>query len=69
MITIDNVMVEHCSDVILSLTHMVPDFKTFLRFDDLYAKPSKLNLDRYIKLKAPVMYLRRELIKIPFTDL
>lgn len=34
-ITIDNFMLEQCSDVILSLTHLVPDFKTVLRFGDL----------------------------------
>ena len=48
---------------------MVPDFKTVLRFDDLYAKPSNLNLERYVRHKTPLMYLRRELIKLPFTDL
>ena len=61
-------MVEQCSDVIISLTQLIPDFKTVLRFDDLSAKPGKLNLERYIRNKAPIMYLRRQLIKHPFTD-
>ena len=58
-ITIDNFMLEQCSDVILSLTHLVPDFKTVLRFGDLKIKPSSLNLERYVRHKAPIMYLRR----------
>lgn len=68
-ITIDNFMLEQCSDVILSLTHLVPDFKTVLRFGDLKPKPSNVNLERYICHWAPIMYLRRNLIRKPYTDL
>ena len=34
-IKVDNLTVELCSDVIVTLTNLVPDFKTVLRFDCL----------------------------------
>lgn len=37
-------MIEESSDIIISLTQMIPDFKTVLRFEDLSPKPPKLNL-------------------------
>ena len=49
-IQIDNLTVEQCSDVIVSLTQMVPDFKTVFRYEDLYNKPPKLNLEKKIRL-------------------
>ena len=42
---------------------MIPDFKTVLRFDDLYPKPASLNLERYIKNRAPLLYLKNEIIR------
>jgi hypothetical protein len=43
-IQIENFTIEQCSDVIVNITNMVPDFKTVLRFDDLYNKPDKVDL-------------------------
>lgn len=48
-IKIENLTVEQCSDVIVSLTHYVPDFKTVLRFDDLSNKPEKIDLEKVVK--------------------
>ena len=62
-IKVDNFMIEECSDAIFSLTQMIPDFKTVLRFDDLYPKPASLNLERYIKNRAPLLYLKNEIIR------
>lgn len=35
---------EQCSDVIVSLTKLVPDFKTLMRYEDLHEKPDDVNL-------------------------
>lgn len=43
-IQIENFTIEQCSDVIVNITNMVPDFKTVLRFDDVYSKPDKVDL-------------------------
>lgn len=43
-ITVDDVTSEQCSDVILSLSHIVPDFRIFFRYDDLYPKPPSLDI-------------------------
>lgn len=64
---IDNFLTEQCSDVLLSITHLVPDFRTVLRFGDLRIKPVNFNLERYVRSRAPLMYIRREIIKLPFT--
>ena len=45
-IKVDNLIVEQCSDVIVSLTGLVPDFKTVLRYDDLHPKPDRLDLQK-----------------------
>jgi hypothetical protein len=58
-IKVDNLTVELCSDVIVTLTNLVPDFKTVLRFDDLFIKPSKLDLQKRMKYYAPLLYLRK----------
>ena len=56
----DNLTCEQCSDVIVSITQIVPDFRTVLRFSDLHMKP--LNMDIYRKgktrtrLKSKTMY-------------
>lgn len=47
---------------------MIPDFKTVLRFEDLAPKPAKLNLERYVRNRAPIMYLRRQFCRHPYTD-
>lgn len=48
-IKIDNLTVEQCSDVIVSFSNLVPDFKTVLRFDDLYNKPGGLDLEKKVR--------------------
>jgi len=58
----DNLTCEQCSDVIVSITQIVPDFRTVLRFNDLHVKPSKLDLEKKIRYKAPLYYLREEII-------
>jgi hypothetical protein len=48
-IVVDNLTVEQCSDVIVSLTHLVPDFKTVLRYDDLFFKPIGKDLEKRVR--------------------
>jgi hypothetical protein len=48
-ILVDNLTVEQCSDVIVSITHLVPDFKTVLRYDDLFIKPPEKNLEKRVR--------------------
>mmetsp|Transcript_8327 Transcript_8327/g.13925 ORF Transcript_8327/g.13925 Transcript_8327/m.13925 type:complete len:349 (-) Transcript_8327:1193-2239(-) len=57
-IKIDNLTVEQCSDVIVSLTKIVPDFKTVLRYDDLFNKPASVNLEKKIRYQSALYYLR-----------
>lgn len=66
-IKVDNLIVEQCSDVLISLTRLVPDFKTIMRYEDLFAKPDNLDLQKKVRFQAPLYYLRNQLIKTPFT--
>ena len=50
---------EQCSDVIVSFSNLVPDFKTVLRFDDIYNKPLKLDLEKRVKYQAPLYYIKK----------
>ena len=57
-IKVDNLIIEQCSDVLISLTRLVPDFKTIMRYEDLYVKPDHLDLQKKIRFQAPLYYLR-----------
>jgi len=46
---------------------LVPDFKTLMRYDDLYDKPDEINLQKRIRLQAPLYYLRNQIVKSGFT--
>lgn len=48
-IKVDNLTVEQCSDVMVSFSNLVPDFKTILRFDDLYNKPGCIDLEKKVR--------------------
>ena len=53
----------------VSLTKLIPDFKTPLRFDDIKIKPAKLNLEKKIRHYAPLYYLRKQIVKSgPYTE-
>ena len=68
-IKVDDLTVEQCSDVLVSLTKLIPDFKTPLRFDDLKIKPGKLDLEKKIRHYAPLYYLRSQIVKSgPYTE-
>lgn len=54
----DNLTCEQCSDVIVSITQLVPDFRTVLRFSDLHAKPTKMDLQKRVRYQAALFYLR-----------
>jgi hypothetical protein len=41
----------------------VPDFKTVLRFDDLFNKPANLNLEKKVRYQAPLYYIRKQIVK------
>ena len=55
---IDNFTVEQCSDIILSLTEIVPDFAIMFHYDDLYPKPADIDLHRKASHQASLYYLR-----------
>jgi len=68
-ITIDNSTVEQCSDVIVSLTKIVPDYAIYFRYDDLFPKPAGMDLERRVRLQAPLFYLRNQVVKhSPYSD-
>ena len=46
----------------MSITQIVPDFRTVLRFNDLHVKPGKLDIEKKVRYKAPLYYLREEII-------
>ena len=58
-IKVENFTIEQCSDVIVNITNMVPDYKTVLRFDDLFYKNEKIDLQKKMKYYAPLLYLRK----------
>ena len=58
-IKVDNLTLEQCSDVIVSFSNLVPDFKTVLRFDDLFNKPSRMDLEKKVRYQAPLYYIRK----------
>lgn len=66
-IKVDNLTVEQCSDVIVSLTNLVPDFKTLMRYEDLHSKPDEFDIQKRIRLQAPLYYLRNQIVKSGFT--
>ena len=37
---VESATLELCSDVIISMTQLVPDFKILTRYDDLYSMPA-----------------------------
>ena len=47
---------------------MVPDYKTVLRFDDLFYKNEKVDLQKKMKYCAPLLYLRKQIVKNKFTN-
>lgn len=47
---------------------MVPDYKTVLRFDDLFYKNEKIDLQKKMKYYAPLLYLRKQIVKSKFTN-
>lgn len=54
-------MVEICNEVIQSQTMLLPEFRAFFRYEDLYnCKP---NLSRKIELYAPIWAIKKQMIK------
>lgn len=66
-IKVDNLTIEQCSDVIVSLTRLVPDFKTLMRYEDLHSKPDDFDLQKRVRLQAPLYYLRNQIVKSGYT--
>ena len=62
-IKIDNLTVEQCSDVIVSMTNMIPDFRAVLRYDDLKSKPKYMDIQKVLRRQAPLYYLKTQLIR------
>lgn len=65
-VSVNTLIVEHCSDVILNLTRLVPDYGNLARYDDLFTNPFRLkntcSLYRKIKLWVPLFYVKEKLI-------
>ena len=57
---------EQSSDVIVSLTKIVPDFGNLVRYDDLFSNPYRLtdsgSLYRKINLWVPLYYVKTKMI-------
>ena len=56
----DNVTFEICSEVIISMSQIVPDFGIVFRFDDLYAKPADMDLAKRIAHQATLYFVMKE---------
>jgi len=54
--------------VIVSLTNIVPDFRSVFRYDDLFNKPAKCNLEKMVRFQAPLFYLRNQIVKSKFSE-
>jgi hypothetical protein len=67
-IRVENLLIEQCSDIVVSLIQIIPDFKTVLRYDDLHPKSAKLDLEKMIKRQTPLFYLRKEIIRSKYSD-
>lgn len=65
---VDNLTVEQCSDVLVSMANLIPDYRTILRYDDIHQKPSKVNLETRVRMLAPIYYLRNQIVKSKFTS-
>jgi hypothetical protein len=48
-ILVDNLVFEGCSEVIVSLSQILPDFGIVFRYEDLYSKPGSLDLEKRLK--------------------
>ena len=48
-IKVDNLTVEQCSDVIVSMANLIPDYRTVLRYGDLYKKPGNLDIQKRLR--------------------
>ena len=56
-LTLHNTYIEICNEIVKSQTQLIPEFKSFFRYTDLY--PCRSNLDTMIEQQA-VLYLVRE---------
>ena len=59
-ITIKNMFVELCSEMLSNITHLIPEFKALHRYKDL--TPSRANLERSIELWTPIYLLKKALL-------
>lgn len=59
-ITIHDNLIEFCSEVIHSMTLLIPEYKSLFRYTDLYPCKSKLN--RYIELMTPIYVIKKNTI-------
>jgi hypothetical protein len=48
-INVDYLTMEQCSDVIVSLTNIVPDFRIVFRYDDIFPKPESVNIEKKVR--------------------
>jgi hypothetical protein len=49
-IRMENLLIEQCSDVLVSLTQLVPDFKIATRFPDISNKSPSMDLEKRVRL-------------------
>lgn len=72
-VQVSTLIVEHSSDVVLSLTKLVTDFGNLLRYDDLFSNPYRIqdsgSLYRKINLWVPLYYIKTKMISCHDTHL
>jgi hypothetical protein len=51
---------EGCSEVIVGISQIVPDFSILFRYDDLFNLPSSMDLSKRIRYQAPLFFMMKE---------
>lgn len=59
-ILVDNLVFEGCSEVIVGISQIVPDFSILFRYDDLFNLPSSMDLSKRIRYQAPLFFMMKE---------
>lgn len=76
-VNIESLIVELCPDIIISLTHLIPEYGTVAWYGDLYWNPyaqkymkAKTSLHRKLRFYSALFYLQHQLItKVASNDL
>ena len=68
-VTVESLIVELCPDIIISLTHLIPEYGSVAWYGDLYSNPyaqkymkAKTSLHRKLKFYSAIYYLNHSMI-------